>query len=563
MAPALPPDELENYIPPPPKCQDMHTIKLYTQEEERIEAAWRHHCQNSFSAFFRGIRIEAGGQPRQFENVGAMFQREFFEDVTPHIEASRNGTQPTLRRFWCERTKKASKDADIAVIILWLMCFPTRPYYAQIGAADKEQANIVKERIEHLLYWNDWLNAYVEVNRYEVKSKKTNQSGNSLARTEILSSDIAGAHGGTPDLMIVNELSHVTRWEFVENLMDNADGVPHGIIIVATNAGFRGTKAESWRINAMRSDGKDGSLRWSVHVLSKPAPWHSKAVLAEAKKRNPRSRYKRLWQGIWASGKGDAVREDAIERAFVMPGPLTAPEEGYDYVLGLDLGVSHDHCGFMCLGVSMTQRKIKTAVWARWKPPIDGGEIQLVPVMNYIKRIYRTFKAAILFYDPHQAVLMAQMLRKEGLVCEEVSFSSHGNLTRMASAYMEVLSAGVMECYDDTELSLQQDFGKLSIVEKPYGFRLEAVSDESGHADVATALLIALPFARDALEGLVNFDPTDEVMSADDVELSEEELKAVPGELKELMDLEDQEGARHRGRPTITQIDFDPLGDLE
>jgi hypothetical protein len=39
------------------------------------------------------------------------------------------------------------------------------------------------------------------------------------------------------------------------------------------------------------------------------------------------------------------------------------------------------------------------------------------------------------------------------------------------------------------------DLGRLTIVEKSYGYRLEAVRDEHGHADLATALAIALPIA--------------------------------------------------------------------
>ena len=43
--------------------------------------------------------------------------------------------------------------------------------------------------------------------------------------------------------------------------------------------------------------------------------------------------------------------------------------------------------------------------------------------------------------------------------------------------------------------ALVADLSRLTIVEKSYGYKLEAVRNESGHADLATALAIALPIA--------------------------------------------------------------------
>ena len=65
--------------------------------------------------------------------------------------------RPKMQRFWIERTKKASKDADLAVIMMWLVAFPVRPLYMQVGAADRVQAGIVKDRMSHLLHHNPWL----------------------------------------------------------------------------------------------------------------------------------------------------------------------------------------------------------------------------------------------------------------------------------------------------------------------------------------------------------------------------------------------------------------------
>ncbi len=74
-------------------------------------------------------------------------------------------------------------------------------------------------------------------------------------------------HGSRPDVVIANELSHVGSEAFMQTMLDNADKVPHSLVLVATNAGEVGTWQEKWRQIARESD------RWHVSVLNTPAPW--------------------------------------------------------------------------------------------------------------------------------------------------------------------------------------------------------------------------------------------------------------------------------------------------
>lgn len=515
---------------------------LILEEEAEIESAYRLNSEKDFLCFSRGITIESSLGPRVFENCMAGFQRVCFEEIAPSLHDVRYGRMPEIRRWWIERTKKASKDADLAIIMLWLLAFPVRPLYMQVGAADREQASIVKERMLHLLHWNPWLNDHVELVSWEARSKKLLSNGSHMARMNIMSSDIAGSHGGTPDVLIINELSHVRKWEFVENLMDNADGVAQGMVIIATNAGFRGTKAEQWRHNAMKSD------EWCSHYWAKPAPWHSRATIAEAKLRNPISRYNRLWMGRWASGHGDALNGDDVDKCFSLRCCLSRPEPGWVYLGGLDLGVSHDHSGLVVLGVNSQEQKIKLAWMKAWEPR-KSGEVDLIEVEDVCKSMSQLFRLDRLYYDPHQAKLMAQRLQRAGVPMREMTFSSPTNLTKMATTLLQVVESGKLYCYD-VDGRLWRDFGKFNVVEKTYGFRLEAVSDEYGHADVGTALVIALPAAVDLLNHS-SFSGEDEMCGVDGVELSEQEISDLPKEFKDIYEAEDDEdfgqGARGDG----------------
>jgi len=505
---------------------------------EEIQASYEHYSRNNFFFFVRGITIDGQRGPITFERCMAPFQKACFEDMADSLRSLRDGKNPEKKRFWIERTKKASKDADLALIILWLVAFVKRPFYIQVGAADRDQAKIVKDRIENIIHYNPWLSKYVEVVQWQVRSTKTKLGGTQpLALVEILSSDISGAHGGTPDLLIINELSHMTKWEFAENLMDNADGVAQGMVIIATNAGFKGTKAEVWRNNALASPD------WYPHILASPAPWHDKKFLEDAKKRNTHSRNLRLWKGVWVSGKGDALSDEAIEWCFQMKGPESERKPGLMYIGGLDIGISHDHSALVVLAVDPIERMVKTAYWKAFEPNSETGEVDLQYVEAECIRINQIFVMAGLYYDPTEARLMAQRLRTK-IAMRPMQFTPK-NLSLMAESLIQVVESRRLLAYDDQDGTLRRDFGKFDIVEKPYGYKLEAVSDEFGHADVGTALVIALPECIRLMDGLEGLQPTDDLVDLNEDPLSEDEIEELPLEMREIFEL-DAEQARNK-----------------
>lgn len=507
-----------------------HLVLL--SQEDQIQAAWRDLARKDFMVFVRGLTIDGQTGPQVFENCIRDFQKQFFVDIAPNLHALRDGRMPEVRRYWLERTKKASKDADLAVVVLWMIAFPKRPIYLQVGAGDKNQAAIVKERILHLLHWNPWLNDFVEVVQWQVKSKKTLKDGHPMASMDIMSSVVAGAHGGTPDLLLINELSHVTRFEFAENLMDNADGVAQGMVIVATNAGVKGTRAEVWRNTAI------GSPSWLVYILDRPAPWHSPKTIEEARKRNTNSRFMRLWYGQWVSGKGDALNEDAIKRCFRLKGPVLGREKGWTYLGGLDLGISHDHAALVVVGINETEQRIKLAFMQAWAPSSKTGKVDLIAVEEKCHEICKWLGVQCLLCDPHQAELMMQRLKRLNINVREMTFTGI-NLTEMADKLVQVVEEGRLELYDDQDGRLQRDLGKFNIVEKSYGLKLEAVSDEFGHADVGTALAIVIPSAVEILMGLTGLRSDDVLADAETEDWTEDEEKKMPDEFKDLFKSED------------------------
>ena len=506
-------------------------VKLQQSEAELQERG-----SVRFLDFLKAVTIPSASGPQRLRDCIVPFQEKVFVDLAPSLHAIRDGVKPDRRRFWIERTKKASKDGDLAMCLIWLIAYATRPLLIQVVAANQKQAGIIKRRIKDILFYNLWLAKLVRV----VQNRIVGKNG-----AEIIIEATGSAHnaqGETPDLLILNELVHVDRWPVVETHMANAEGVPQGVVIISTNAGFKGTPAEKWRKNAIASQ-----FRWHIHLWKLKAPWLTQEDMDEARKLSPGSEYQRLWKGDWVSGKGDAVTEQQIARCFDNDlQQLIHPEPGWQYVGGLDLGVTNDHSGFVILGVNEMERRMRVAWMRDWAPvtemPDGSLEVDLIDVEEQVFKQARCFRAESIWYDPHQAKLTAQQLARKGIPMREMSFSSPSNLTAMADSFVQIVSNATLECYDDSEGTLRRDFGKFDIVEKiNRGRKLESVADEYGHADVGTALVICLPRALQLLGGVPGATrPDDDVAYGDEEPLTEKEVTEMPDELRELYEMGDE-----------------------
>lgn len=522
-----------------------------------IERVYQERSAENFLLFVRGIIIPSASGPRLLDECIAPFQVDAFQQLGESLKAVRDGTAPAHRRFWVERTKKAGKDSDLALCLLWLMAFPKRPILVQVCAANQKQAGIIKRRVEDVLYYNAWL-----AERVRVLQNKIIGLGE-VGEVVIEATGSSGAsHGDTPDLLVLNELVHVDKWGVMETHMNNADGVPRGVVIISTNAGVRGTKAEKWKRNAELQ--KD---RWSILEYKGLAPWLSKEDELEAKRRDPvGSEYLRLWKGVWPSGKGGAVDDASIDNCFRLNGPLTAPEAGWYYLAGFDLGVSHDHSGVVLVGVNRYEQRIKVGWLRGFEPTIPndrgGLEVNAEEVENTCLWLHKTFGVRWFGYDPAAGgSFMAQRLRRHGVRMREMTFSSAKNQNSMALAFVQAVKDGRLECYEDEDERLRRDFGKFSIAHKPSkGYKLESVSDEWGHSDVGVALVICLPQAMQLL-GIDYGVTEDNVVAVEEApDLTMEEVEELPGELKDIIETYDdlskeaQRGNRRRA--------FDVLDDI-
>lgn len=436
-----------------------------------------------FGAFAADLAVPLPGGSAPLGPRMAPFQRRDFAALTPALHALADGNMPPVRRFWLERTKGASKDTDCTVALLWLLAFASRAVRCQVIADDQQQALEVRLIVEAILAIDAPLNALLrQVVRVQRATVHSDRNGSTI---EILTRDDSGSHGARPDLVLANELSHISDEGFASTVLDNADKLPTSVVIVATNAGFSDGWQYRWRQIAKTSD------RWHFSAVTAPAPWISADDLAESQRRNPAIRFRRLWQGEWVRGIGDAFNADDIAAAVTMPGPMTGQEPGVLFGGAIDLGTKRDHSAVVILAADPQRRRVRLAWCQSWRPGPNG--IDLTAVQSAVLHAHYRFQHCGFLVDPHQAVLMMQQLRVSGVPCLEKPFTV-ASLAEMATAMMQGFRERKIDLYHDADLLA--DLTRLNIQDRAFGLKLCAPADrEFGHADRAIAMSMAMPAA--------------------------------------------------------------------
>ena len=441
--------------------------------------------------FRRDLVIEANGLPADLCDVIEPWQATDFAACDDALRycIRPTGTRPERMRAYLERARGHSKTSDLAVMGSWAIAFAPRLVQGYASAADRDQARLLRNAIQRLLQLNPLLAKIIEVQVNVIVNVGDRHpgAGSSLF---IIANDAGSSYGILPDFIICDELTHWgANADMWHSLVSSAAKRSNCFLLVISNAGANA--GDSWQWDAREFARLN--VGWHFSSLDGPqASWITAAILEEQRLLLPGSVYQRLWLNLWVRG-GDALEGRDIDAAVTMLNPLLGRERGISFVAGLDIGVKNDRSALVGLGANHTAQRVQLAVSKTWSPGATG-EVDLPEVEEQVYKANKQYRFKGVYYDPSQAQLMAQRLRKRGVKMIEVPFVGQ-NLNLMASTVMTVFKQKRIDIYNDPQLI--KDLGRLNIATKSFGFKLEAARNSSGHADTAIAFTIALPYASE------------------------------------------------------------------
>lgn len=440
-------------------------------------------------AYFRqSLCIDVAGQTVRLGDVLTDWQAADFAatDAALMRVAGRlpDGAAVPHSKAWKERCRGASKTLDAAIDFCWLLAFSRRPIVVIVAAGDLDQARLSRDAANRLLRFNPKLGELLNVNNYRISNPHTG------AELEIISSDSGTSFGHTPDAVYVDELGHWPErgralWD---SLISSSAKKPGCLLSVTLNAGWK----DSWQWEVREAVRTDPA--WYFSALTTPPSWISSESLEQQRRLLTAESYRRLWEGEWSSGAGDALSGEDIDAAVdsrLMS--MTGGERGFAYTAGLDIGIKRDRTGFAVLATDGRTGRIRLAHVESWQPGLNR-EVDLDSVERGVVAAARRFRRLQVHYDPHQAEHLAQRLRRFGVSMVPMPFSGP-NLHRMASTVMQLFRERRIDLYPHTELI--GDLRSLRIEERPGfgGYRLTAPRTAVGHCDLGIAFSIAAPGA--------------------------------------------------------------------
>ncbi|MDQ6725147.1 MAG: phage terminase family protein [Actinomycetota bacterium] len=371
------------------------------------------------------------------------------------------------------RPRGGSKTTDQAGVALALLCTDAPPTsHSYSFAADRDQAGLLLDALNGFVIRTPGLDKLIKVDRWTAKNLRTG------ADLTVMPADGPGTYGLRPWLVTCDEVAqwpddtaHRMVWEAVVSAMGK---MPGARLVVITTAGA----PDHWSAKVIEH--ARSSEQWRVNEVDGPLPWANPAFLAEQEALLLPSAYARLHLNRWSAPEDRLTTPEMLARLVRHPGPIP-PEDGRSYVMGLDIGVVNDRT-VTVVGHRSSGKLVvdKMRVWSGSKTnPVDLAQVE-----EEVAALSVLYNDAPVIYDPHQAVLLTQGLRRRGIRCVAHIFNQATN-AQLAMALYQLISTDRIELPEDE--ALDNELSRVQIRETGPGLvRLDHANGQ--HDDRAVVL---------------------------------------------------------------------------
>ena len=181
-------------------------------------------------------------------------------------------------------------------------------------------------------------------------------------------------------------------------------------------------------------------------------PWQTPAWIESQRQSLSSPQFSRMILCDFVESEGDFIEQAAWEVLIHPDHKPLDPGSRLPVYIGLDvaIAVGGDDCALV--GVYPEDGQVKVAFHKVWKSRGRKRALRLSQTVEpYIKSLKRNYSIAGLYFDPHQARLLAENLRRLGIRCYPVE-QTHATRGPLDTALFEMAVNGELVLYDDDEL---------------------------------------------------------------------------------------------------------------
>jgi hypothetical protein len=385
------------------------------------------------------------------------------------------------RQTWIEMPRGSRKTTDLAGIHLALL-YAQAPPMARlyVGASDEEQAQELIDAALGLIERTPQLAGVFRTGEFEITCTTNGASVQALAAD-------ASAMGKRAWMITLDE---VANWpetrkarRFWGVLTSGNRKIAACRTVVITNAGEPSHWA--WK----RREVARTSRHWRFVSIPGPLPWLTAddlEVLTE--NAETASEFERLHLNKWTNSEDRLASRADLKVCTTLPGPLP-PEPGVQYVATLDVGIVNDRTvlAVMHREDSPAGRRVVLDRIVRWQgtktSPVDLGDVR-----ETLVGLAREYNGAPVVLDPHEAVLLAQESRAQGVHVNEFAFTAT-SVGRLALSLHQAIRNHRLALPGDEELI--DELASVRLRKNTLGvYRLD--HDSGQHDDQAVTLALGV-----------------------------------------------------------------------
>ena len=366
---------------------------------------------------------------------------------------------------WAEPAK--SGKTCVAALCALYMALHAEKNSQIIMASNKQNqaASLMFKSLTDSIGYNPHL-PNVEPNRYEVEFRNQNV-------VRAIPSNSRGEAGARFSLMVVDE-----PWGYVYQdsirLWSEFKSDPTRVNSVKLAIGYGGYVGESdlWQdlLNAGLAgepvpeleditDGRDSPSCWAngrhftfwSHLCRQP--WQTVEWIASQRASLRPAEFARMILADFAEGESNFVSQDAWEALIDPEHKPLEPGSPHRVLLGLDLATKAGGDDAALCGVYSHEGRVHLAFHKVWR----GGrsrraDLRLSETVEpYIINLMRQYSVSGVWFDPYQALQLAENLRRAGLWCVEVT-QSHASRGPRDTALYQMVVNGELRLYDHPDV---------------------------------------------------------------------------------------------------------------